>query len=1140
MDIGVNFSGAEYSSGGSNGTAKYVFPTNNEIDYFADHGATNIRLALSWEALQPQLYGSLSSDYVNQIKAVVAYAASRGVKVILDLHNYGSYNGKLIGSPQTPTSAFADLWGKLATQFSKSSNVMFGLMNEPQVATAGDWLTSVNAAIAAIRNVGATSQQILVSGIGWDGGSTWTTNGNAAVLGAPGAIKDSAHNFAFEVHQYLDDGSGQSGDVVSTTIGVERLQAITSWAKASGAKLFLGEFGVSNQPKALAALDNMLNYMQQNSDVWQGGSVWAAGQNWQNYMFSVEPELGLLDQPQMAVLDKYTNARQVSTDVAGGGKRVDTYVEGRSSPSITDVFDAGGHLLSRALFTAAGNLDRTLSMNPDGSLTVSVYDGEGHSTPTSIDVYNGSHALLSKTTFNADGGKTVEVHADGANDATSFLTYGRDGTLLSKVVNGSDGFHRGYQAVASGSVTQTFNSLWQLVAQSDYDTTGRLVSSSAITAAGHNVKSQYDAMGRVTTASDYDASGSLVSMTSVDAASNVSNVQTWQADGSRKIDSFNLGSAQPFMTRQYDLSGNLLSTAVANSDGSHSLTTYAAPGQSLAAKTSVFDASWHLLTQTTVDATGRVTQVRTETATGSHIIKDYAVGGSATPSTVTTYDASWTVVETDHLDATGAITAIDHAGPNGGHVVDHFAAGNMAHPASTDVYDAGWHMLSRTTFDATGLVTQVRTDQGNGAHVVASYAIAGSATPSTIATYDASWGLVEMDSLNTQGATTSIDRIGSNGDHTVDQLADGNTGHVVSRQVYDANWHLRSRTNYDAKGLVTTVQTEASNGSHVMASYAVAGSATPSSVSTYDASWARVETDRFDSSGALTSIDRAGADGSHAVDQFDKNKTQPIATTVYDTSWHTLSTSTFNAGGQVTQMTVTAAATGKQAAVLSAVSLDDSGVVRDLGTVTQIGTVTLGSSAVATARIELESGATWQVAGDVDLRTQGSLATIGLSGTLIKTAGSAGQSLVSPNVTGMGAGTVEVASGKLELGGVLSGTLALSIDAGTTLILDKAAAAGTAVSFKGSGAAMQLNDAADFHGAISGFGAGNSIDLRSVAYNPLTGPSLQYVAGKTGGLLTVSDGAHTASLAMVGLYSGSGFIVGSDGHDGSLITLRPS
>jgi hypothetical protein len=43
-------------------------------------------------------------------------------------------------------------------------------------------------------------------------------------------------------------------------------------------------------------------------------------------------------------------------------------------------------------------------------------------------------------------------------------------------------------------------------------------------------------------------------------------------------------------------------------------------------------------------------------------------------------------------------------------------------------------------------------------------------------------------------------------------------------------------------------------------------------------------------------------------------------------------------------------------------------------------------------------------------------------------------------------------------------------------------------------------------------------------------------AGNTGGTLTVSDGTHTASLALLGQYTAADFALSADGHGGTYIT----
>jgi len=300
--LGVNLAGGEFGAVGQAYGTGYTYPTHAEIDYEAASGMNVIRLPFLWERIQPALGGPLDPAELARIDDVVNYATSKGMKVDLDVHDYGNYGGQPIGSSAVPNSAFADLWGKIAAHYATNVNVMFGLMNEPQQSSASGWLGSVNAAITAIRGAGA-SQEILVPGIGYDGAWTWTTGPNASVIGS--GVNDPLNNYAFEVHQYLDsDGSGTHQNVVSSTIGSQRLADITTWAENTGHSLFLGEFGTASDATSLSALGDMLSTMSQHADVWQGGTYWAAGPWWGNYMYSAEPSNGV-DTGQMKVLEQY-------------------------------------------------------------------------------------------------------------------------------------------------------------------------------------------------------------------------------------------------------------------------------------------------------------------------------------------------------------------------------------------------------------------------------------------------------------------------------------------------------------------------------------------------------------------------------------------------------------------------------------------------------------------------------------------------------------------------------------------------------------------------------------------------------------------------------------------------------------------
>jgi endoglucanase len=297
--LGVNLSGAE-SGNPVTGVMNYnyVYPTTSEIDYFASLGLNTIRIPVAWQRLQPTQDGPLNTTQLAQLANLVTYAASKGITVDIDLHNYGAGYGADVGTAQTPNSSFANFWSQMAAYFKNAPNVIFGLMNEPNSQSTASWAVSAQDAVNAIRATGAT-QEILVSGSDWDTASSWISSGNAATVGE---ITDPLNNVVFEVHQYFDPGStGTSTAVVSPNIGPTSLAAITQWAEANGKKLFLGEFGGGSDPASLTAIGNTVNYLNANANVWQGGTYWAGGPWMGNYMFSADPQNGV-EAPQTAVL----------------------------------------------------------------------------------------------------------------------------------------------------------------------------------------------------------------------------------------------------------------------------------------------------------------------------------------------------------------------------------------------------------------------------------------------------------------------------------------------------------------------------------------------------------------------------------------------------------------------------------------------------------------------------------------------------------------------------------------------------------------------------------------------------------------------------------------------------------------------
>ena len=284
--LGVNLASAEFGiedmehGGIHNGRygTDYVYPTHGELDDLAAAGLNVVRVPFSWERMQPVQNGPLDREQLARMDDLVGHAAPLGITVVLDPHNYGYGYGHLVGSPETPASAFADFWRRMAAHYRQSPNVIFGLMNEPHDQTPAQWLAPANAAIAAIRAAGAW-QEILVPGTFHTNGASWVSQGNAAQFGDK--VVDPARKIVFEIHQYNDsDQSGGSTVPVSPTIGAERLAAVTAWAEATGHHLFLGEFGAGRDDPSLLAMTNQLAFMQAHASVWQGGTAWAGGPWW--------------------------------------------------------------------------------------------------------------------------------------------------------------------------------------------------------------------------------------------------------------------------------------------------------------------------------------------------------------------------------------------------------------------------------------------------------------------------------------------------------------------------------------------------------------------------------------------------------------------------------------------------------------------------------------------------------------------------------------------------------------------------------------------------------------------------------------------------------------------------------------------
>ncbi|MDE2375117.1 MAG: hypothetical protein KGL96_12885, partial [Hyphomicrobiales bacterium] len=89
------------------------------------------------------------------------------------------------------------------------------------------------------------------------------------------------------------------------------------------------------------------------------------------------------------------------------------------------------------------------------------------------------------------------------------------------------------------------------------------------------------------------------------------------------------------------------------------------------------------------------------------------------------------------------------------------------------------------------------------------------------------------------------------------------------------------------------------------------------------------------------------------------------------------------------------------------------------------------------------------------------------------------------------------------------------------------------MTFEGTSGTLTLADAVAFTGKVSGLAGADALDLADVSYGPAT--TATFLGNASGGTLTVSDGTHTANIALQGDYLSSTWDLSSDGKGGTIV-----
>lgn len=216
---GVCLAGWEFSVSGSGGPGAregaQVVATGEDLIYLADQGVGLVRLAMTWEVLQPALGSGLDPEALAALDSMLAAARAALIDVVLDLHNYGRYteeSGQVLvlgasGAGSLAAEDLEDLWLRLSRWLRRDddrSGVVtgLGLMNEPH-DLPGDAITweAVSQRVVAGLRADGDGRAVHVAGYSWSALVSWAENHPRAW------IDDPAGAVVYEAHHYFDTAS---------------------------------------------------------------------------------------------------------------------------------------------------------------------------------------------------------------------------------------------------------------------------------------------------------------------------------------------------------------------------------------------------------------------------------------------------------------------------------------------------------------------------------------------------------------------------------------------------------------------------------------------------------------------------------------------------------------------------------------------------------------------------------------------------------------------------------------------------------------------------------------------------------------------------------------------------------------------
>ncbi|RWA69479.1 MAG: tandem-95 repeat protein [Mesorhizobium sp.] len=187
--------------------------------------------------------------------------------------------------------------------------------------------------------------------------------------------------------------------------------------------------------------------------------------------------------------------------------------------------------------------------------------------------------------------------------------------------------------------------------------------------------------------------------------------------------------------------------------------------------------------------------------------------------------------------------------------------------------------------------------------------------------------------------------------------------------------------------------------------------------------------------------------------------------------------------------------------------------------------------------------------GMLGLDNRGTIIASGSNALVIDTGGSVVANSGTLEATGSGglviaggvanSGMLEANGGNIVIHGAVTGDGDATI--GNLSKLEFGGASSTDVTFAQNAAGtLELDDSFDYSGLIGGITNDDKLDLNDISFGAGTTVSYQASQDGSGGTLTVSDGAHNATLHLLGTYDASGFKLADDGEGHTVVTYNPA